>query len=409
MENKPIIVGLDIGTTKVCTIVATNNSRGEIEIIGVGSHPSYGLKKGAVVNIDKTIKSIHASVEEARLMAGVDINKATIGLAGNHIYSFNSSGVVAIKNKEITHDDIERVMEAAKAVVIPSDREIIHVIPREFRVDNIPGIKNPEGMCGIRLEAHVHIVTGAIPLIQNLIKCVEHTGIMVENIILQPIASSEAVLNSEEKELGVALIDIGGGTTDLAIWKDGALIHSHIIPVGGNHFTNDLAVALRIPHTEAERVKINHGSVLPEKLDQSAHIAVQGLSGTKPQKVSLSQVTKVLGARGEELFKIIADIIAKKGLKNEIHGGFILTGGGSLTTGMPELAEYILEKPSRKGIPIPFDGMTNIMQNPQFSTVLGLLIDAHRAMENPIPKSSQHLNIIGRLGDSIKNVFRDIF
>lgn len=240
MNEKNILVGLDIGTTKVCTIVGTKISDTELEIIGIGTHPSHGLKKGSVVNIDKTVSSIQASLEEAKLMAGINIHQATIGIAGSHIYSFNSSGVVAIKGAEITSEDVDRVLEAAKAVVIPSDRQILHVIPREFRVDNTRGIKNPVGMCGVRLEAHVHVVTGSISLIQNLVKCVEQTGVTAENIVLQPIASSESVLSSEEKEMGVMLVDIGGGTTDLAIWKDGSLIHSQIIPVGGNHFTNDL-------------------------------------------------------------------------------------------------------------------------------------------------------------------------
>ena len=409
MSDKQIIAGLDIGTTKICTIIGIHNSHGEAEIIGVGHHPSYGLKKGAVVNIDKTIRSINASLEEARLMAGVDFDRVTIGIAGNHIYSFNSSGVVAIKGKEINHEDIERVMEAARAVVIPSDREIIHVIPHEFRVDNTSGIKNPVGMCGIRLEVHVHIVTGVIPLIQNLVKCVEQANVAVENIILQPIASSDAVLNDEEKELGVVLVDIGGGTTDVAVWKEGGIIHSQIIPVGGNHFTNDLAVALRVSHTEAERIKINHGSVLAEKLNQSAHIMVQGVSGVRPRQAKLSRVAEVLGARAEELFTIIKGIIDERDLQNEIAGGYILTGGGVLTTGMPELAEYVLERPTKRGYPIPFGGMTNVMKNPQFSTVLGLLIDAHRRPHNKFSEKSHHLDIVGRLGDSIKSVFRDIF
>ena len=409
MIDKQIIVGLDIGTTKVCTVVGVALSGGEVEIIGVGSHPSYGLKKGAVVNIDKTIRSINASLEDARLMAGVHLDKATIGIAGNHIYSFNSSGVVAIHGKEITREDIDRVIDAAGALPMTSDREVIHVIPQDFQVDNTSGIKNPIGMCGTRLEVQVHIVTGETPLIQNLVKCVEQANIAVENIVLQPIASSDAVLSSEEKELGVVLLDIGGGTTDIAVWKEGSLIHSQIIPVGGNHFTNDLAVALKIPHTEAERIKVNHGSVLAEKLNQSAHITVHGLAGTKPRKIALSQVAEVLGARAEELFEIIKNIIVETNLENEITGGFILTGGGVLITGMPELAEFILERPAKRGTPIPFGGMTNIMQNPQFATVLGLLIDAHGGIGDLNSVENENFDVIGRLGHSIKNVFRGIF
>ncbi len=412
MNDKNILVGLDVGTTKVCTIVGIQNSQSDLEIIGIGTHPSYGLKKGSVVNIDKTVRSIQNSLEEAKLMAGVNISKATIGIAGNHIYSFNSSGVVAIKGHEITEVDVERVLEAAKAVVIPSDREIIHVIPQEFRVDNTRGIKNPVGMCGVRLEAHVHIVTGTISLIQNLVKCVEQTGIRAEHITLQPIASSEAVLSSEEKELGVVLVDIGGGTTDIAIWKEGSLVHSQIIPVGGNHFTNDLAVALKVPHAEAERIKINHGSVLSEKLNQSAHITVQGLSGTKPREVKLSVVAEVLGARAEELFDLISEIIKDKEIENEVSGGIVLTGGGALIKGMPELGEYILMKPTKVGYPQPFGGMTNLMQNPKYSTVLGLLLESSKLrVHSPVQAeiTSGSVDLIGRLSDSLKSVLKEIF
>ncbi len=412
MSDKNIIVGLDIGTTKVCTIVGYQRPDSEIEIIGIGTHPSYGLKKGQVVNVDKTVRSIKASLEEARLMAGIKFGTATIGIAGNHIYSFNSSGVVAIKNKEISHDDVERVLEAAKAVVIPSDREILHIIPQEYKVDNTSGIKNPEGMVGVRLECNVHVVTGEISLIQNLVKCVEHAGLHTEKIILQPIASSEAVLTSEEKEMGVVLIDIGGGTTDVAIWHDGSLIHSHIIPVGGNHFTNDLAVALKIPHNEAERVKVNHGSVLKEKLNQSTSISVQGLSGTKPRDVSVGQISEVLEARAEELFQIIKNIISDKELDEKITGGYVITGGGGLIADLPELAEYILERPVKVGYPQSFGGMTNIMRNPKFSTVLGLLIEASKGKyqySEEIPADMVNHDILGRLSDSIKSVFREIF
>lgn len=412
MNIKNVIVGLDVGTTKVCTIVGIQNPGGDLEIIGIGTHPSHGLKKGAVVNIDKTVQSIQNSLEEARLMAGVSINRATIGIAGGHIYSFNSSGVVAIKGQEITHEDVSRVLEAARAVVIPSDREILHVIPQEFKVDNINGIKNPIGMRGVRLEVHVHIVTGSVSQIQNLIKCVEQTGILAENITLQPIASSEAVLTLEEKEIGVVLVDIGGGTTDIAVWKEGSLIHSQIIPVGGNHFTNDLAVALKIPHAEAERIKINHGSVLSENLNQSAHITVQGVAGSKPREVQLSIVAEVLGARAEELFNLIKEQIIEKDLEKDINGGFVLTGGGALIRGLPELGEYLLERPTKVGHPTPFGGMTNIMQNPKYSTVLGLLIEASRKTrkdDKDIDDKTPHVDLIEKLSESLKSVLREIF
>ena len=419
MKEKSIVVGLDVGTTKVCTIVGISdlkNPQTELEIIGIGTHPSHGLKKGSVVNIDKTVKSIHNSLEEARLMAGVQIDRATIGIAGSHIYSFNSSGVVAIKGNEITQEDVERVLEAAKAVVMPSDREIIHVIPQEFKVDNTIGIKNPVGMCGKRLEVHVHVVTGSISLIQNLVKCVEQTGIHVDNITLQPIASSESVLSTEEKEMGTLLVDIGGGTTDLALWKDGSLVHTHVIPVGGNHFTNDLAVALKISHAEAERIKINHGSVLAEQVNQSAHITVQGISGTKPREIEISSIAKVLGARADELYELIGGIIQEKNLGSEINGGVVVTGGGAMIKGMAELGEYILERPLKIGYPVPFGGMTNIMQNPKFSTVLGLLLEASKREGAPYEdkNNTNEINyldndLVGKLSHSIKSVFKEIF
>jgi cell division protein FtsA len=414
MNDKHVTVALDVGTTKVCTIIGVQQPTG-LEILGVGSHPSYGLKKGSVVNVDKTIQSIRASLEEAKMMAGInDIHSATIGIAGNHIYCFNSSGVVPVKGQEITQSDIDTVIESAKAVLIPSDREVLHVIPQEFRVDSTKGVKDPVGMCGSRLEAHVHIVTGRTSLIHNLVKCVDSAGIKADNIILQPIASSKSVLSDEEKDLGVVLIDIGGGTTDIAIWKEGSLIHSQIIPVGGNHFTNDLAVALKIPHNEAERIKVNHGCVLNEKVNQSAHITVQGLSGTKPREVRLGEISEVLGARAEELFNIIDTVIKEKNIEDCITGGYVLTGGGALIKGLPEMAEYILEKPSKVGFPVPFGTMTNIMQHPKFSTVLGLLLETqHTVTGDPVGKYDDEekvsIDLVGRFSNSLKNVFKEIF
>jgi cell division protein FtsA len=411
MNTKSVIVALDIGTTKVCTIIAQKNAK-NLEILGVGSYPSQGLKKGSVVNIEKTVESIRSSIEEAKLMAGIEeLESATVGIAGNHIYCFNSSGVVPVKNKEINQSDVDRVIEAAKAVLIPSDREILHVIPQEFKVDNTVGIKNPVGMCGSRLEVNVHIVTGKTPLIHNLIKCVQQAGIEANSVILQPIASSRSVLTAEEKELGVVLIDIGGGTTDIAVWKEGSLIHSQIIPLGGSHFTNDLAVALKIPHTEAERIKLTHGTVLNQPQQQGTYFTVQGLSGTRPREVAISYVAEVLGARAEELFHVIREIIVEKNLHNEITGGFVLTGGGSLIRNISEMAEYILEKPVKLGYPQSFGGMASAMQHPKFSTVLGLLQESNK-MTNAISRSEKkedESDMFDKLGKSLKNVFKEIF
>ncbi len=411
MSTKSVIVALDIGTTKVCTLIAQKSGK-NLEILGVGSHPSNGLKKGSVVNIEKTVESIRSSIEEAKLMAGIEeLESATVGIAGNHIFCFNSSGVVPVKNKEINQADVDRVIEAAKAVLIPSDREILHVIPQEFKVDNTVGIKNPIGMCGSRLEVNVHIVTGKTPLIHNLVKCVEQAGLLANSIILQPIASSRSVLSIEEKELGVVLIDIGGGTTDIAVWKEGSLLHSQIIPLGGNHFTNDLAVALKIPHNEAERIKLTHGTVLKDAHLNETYLTVQGLSGTRPREVSLSFVGEVLGARAEELFQVIKEMVLEKNLQDEITGGFVLTGGGALIKNLPELAEYYLEKPVKLGYPTAFGGMTTAMQHPKFSTVLGLLQESQHASEAVTrnEKVQDESDMFDRLGKSLKNVFKEIF
>lgn len=413
MSTKSVVVALDIGTTKVCTLIAQKNSQ-NLEILGVGSHPSYGLKKGSVVNIEKTVESIRNSIEEAKLMAGIEtLESATVGIAGNHIYCFNSSGVVPVKNKEITQADVDRVIEAAKAVLIPSDREILHVIPQEFKVDSTSGIKNPIGMCGSRLEVNVHVVTGKTPLIHNLVKCVEQAGLEANSIILQPIASSRSVLSSEEKELGVVLIDIGGGTTDIAVWKEGSIIHSQIIPLGGSHFTNDLAVALKVPHNEAERIKLANGSVLNDTQVNENYITVQGLSGTKPREVAMGHVSEVLGARAEELFNVIKEIIVEKNLQDDITGGFVLTGGGALIRHLPELAEYILEKPVKLGYPTSFGGMTTAMQHPKFSTVLGLLQESNKVSEarsrDEKHDDEEEIDMFEKLGKSLKNVFKEIF
>lgn len=413
VSNKKIIVGLDVGTTKVCTIVgsveATPTSQ-EIDIIGIGNHPSHGLKKGAVVNIDNTIRSIQSSLEEAKLMAGTEIESAVIGIAGSHIYSFNSSGVVPIKGHEIIEEDITRVLEAAKAVVMPSDRQILHVIPQEFKVDNTAGIKNPIGMHGVRLEASVHIVTGSIPLIQNLVKCVQATGVAVDQIMLQPLASSLSVLGEEERDMGVVLIDIGGGTTDIAIWKDGDLIHSQIIPVGGNHFTNDLAVALKTSHNEAERLKVNHGSVIKLSTESDGKIKVKGLSDSTERTVDQHKITLVLGARADELFSIISKIIEEKIPHEAINGGIVITGGGALIKGMAELCEFKTNLPAKIGLPISFGGMTNIMKNPKYSTVLGLLLESSKSGE-PVEYEEEREgeDLFSKVSSSITSIFKEIF
>ena len=413
MEDKKTVVGLDVGTTKVCTVVATTTSTGpelSPEIIGVGTYPSYGLKKGQVVDIEKTVSSVQKSLEEAQLMAGVPIEEASVGIAGGHIYSFNSSGVVAIKKNTIDRSDVERVLEAAQAVVIPKDREILHVASQEFRVDNTRNIRNPIGMCGIRLEALVHVVTGAMSPIKNLIRCIERTGIRATNVTLQPIASSHAVLTPEEREVGVVLVDIGGGTTDMAVWKNASLIHSQIIPVGGDHFTGDLAVALKTPYGEAERIKIEHGRVLKGSETQGAHVMVEGIPGSTPREVGLGLIADVLGARAEELLEMIKNIVTERSLSSDIIGGVVLTGGGALIKGLDVLGEYIIELPTKVGYPLSFGGMANVMQSPKFSTVLGLLIKSKNAIPSTKERSLSHRSdIIGKLSGPFRSAFKEIF
>ncbi len=412
-----IFVALDVGTTKVCTIIASKKPNGSVEILGVGTHPSYGLKKGCVVNIDKTVKSIRCSLEEAKLMAGVsNLESATIGIAGNHIYSFNSTGAVAVSNNEVDEVDVANVIDAAKAIVIPSDREILHVLPQEFKVDNTGGIVNPVGMFGVRLEAKVHIVTGQTTLIQNLIRCVEQAGIKAEEVVLQPVASSRSVLSSEEKELGVALVDIGGGTTDIAVWKDSCLIHSQIIPVGGNHFTNDLAVALKVPHSEAERIKINHGSIISNN-GENAKITLKGVAGKEARDVKVSFVSKVLNSRAEELFETVKNILKNQNFIDGLNAGVVVTGGGSLIKDLVPFTEFVLEKPVKLGVPVAFGGMTDIMQDPKLSTVVGLLLEAMKIdsyeakteIEDELPSRIQEKDIITKFSDSLRNVFKEIF
>ena len=344
-------------------------------------------------------------MDEAKLTAGVDIDNASIGIAGSHIYSFDSTGVVAVRGKEITEDDIERVIEAAKAVVILLTEKFF-TIPKNIN-DNAKGIKNLIGMCGVRLEAKVHVVTGAVSLIQNLVNCVEKAGVKSEKIILQPLASSEAVISPEEKEMGVVRVDIGGGTTDVAIWKENSLVHTQIIPVGGNHFTNDLAVGLKIPHSEAEKIKMEHGSVC--QLIDDEMVSLDGMSGSSPREISV--ITDILSARAEELYHLVSEIIKEQKIDAEINGGFILTGGGSLISDMTTLGEYILQAPCRVGYPIPFGGMTNVMQSPKYSTVLGLLKEAIKD-QGPIEQElfkSTPTDLISRFSASIKSVFKELF
>jgi len=376
-NEKNLFVGLDIGTTKVVALVGEVNFDGHIDVIGVGSHPSRGLKRGIVINIDATVQSIKHAVEEAELMAGCQIHSVYTGIAGSHIRSFNSHGIVAIRDREVTQIDIDRVIDAAKAVAIPADQKILHILPQEFIIDHQGGIREPIGMSGVRLEAKVHIVTGGVSAAQNIVKCIEHCGLQVSDIILQPLASSAAVLTDDEKELGVCLVDIGGGTTDIAIFTDGAIRHSEVIPIAGDQVTNDVAIALRTPTKYAEEIKVKHACVLDSLSDDNIIIEVPG---TQQQKKGITQkiLANVVGARYEELFTLVLAALRRSGFNDLIASGIVLTGGASKVNGLTELAEQVFQLPIRLGMPQNIGGMIEAVNNPVYATGVGLLLIGHQ-------------------------------
>jgi cell division protein FtsA len=372
--DKNLIVGLDIGTTKVATLVGEVAADGKLEIIGVGSHPSRGLKRGVVVNIEATVQSIQRAIEEAELMAGCEIHSAYTGIAGSHIRSMNSHGIVAIRDSEVGDPDIDRVIDAAKAVAIPADQKIIHILPQEFIIDNQEGIREPVGMSGVRLEAKVHIVTGAVSAAQNIIKCVQRCGLEVGDIILEQLASSHSVLTDDEKDLGVCMIDIGGGTTDIAIFTEGAIRYTAVIPIAGDQVTNDIAVALRTPTNHAEEIKIKYASALMNKTAPDNAIEVPSVARRPARLLSKKALSAVVGARYEELFALIQAELKRSGYEELIASGIVLTGGASLTEGVLELAEAIFQMPVRLGLPQHVRGLKDVLQNPTYSTGVGLLL-----------------------------------
>ncbi len=398
-----VIVGLDIGTTKICTVVGEPDENG-IEIIGVGTNPSAGLRKGVVVNIESTVTAIRKAVEEAELMAGREINSVYIGIAGSHIKGFNSHGVIAVKGHEITEEDIERVIDAAKAVAIPLDREVIHILPQEFIVDEQDGILDPVGMTGVRLEAKVHIVTGAVTAAQNLIKCANRAGLDVIDIVLQPLASAEAVLTDEEKDLGVALIDFGGGTTDLAIFAESTIKHTSVLGLGGNNLTNDIAVGLRTPMKEAEKIKVEHGSCLSAVIPKDETIEVPSVGGRKPRLLSKHILAEILEPRVEEIFTLIEQEINRTEMKRLLGSGVVITGGSALLPGVVEIAEQIFQMPTRIGYPRNISGLVDMVNEPKYATAIGLLL---YGMENrPVRKFRiRDGNIFNRVFNRMKSWF----
>jgi cell division protein FtsA len=375
-DSKDLIVGLDIGTSKVVAVVAEMQQDGRYEIVGLGQHESKGLKKGVVVNIETTVASIQQALEEAELMADCKIRTVYTGIAGSHIRSFNSIGMVAIKDKEVTDADVARVIETAKAVNIPTDQQILHVLPQEFIIDGQEDIREPIGMSGVRLDVKVHIVTGAVSAAQNIIKCVRRCGLEVQDLILQPLASSTAVLTQDEKELGVALVDIGGGTTDIAIFTGGSIRHTAVIPIAGDQITNDVAMALRTPTPDAEEIKLRYGIAKQVLADPSDKIEVPGIGDRGPRSLSRQALAAVIEPRVEELFSLVQQVIRESGYEELLSSGVVITGGTSMLPGMAELGEDIFLKPVRIGVPEYTGGLADVVRTPRFATALGLLEEA---------------------------------
>lgn len=407
-QDRKMIVGLDIGTSKVVAIVGEINPDGLIEVVGIGSHPSKGLKKGVVVNIESTVQSIQRAVEEAELMAGCQIHSVFVGIAGSHIRSLNSHGIVAIRDREVYALDVERVIDAAQAVAIPADQRVLHILPQEYVIDNQEGIKEPLGMSGVRLEAKVHLVTCATNASQNIEKCIRRCGLDVEDIILEQLASSYAVLTEDEKELGVCLVDIGGGTTDIAIFTEGSIRHTGVIPIAGDQVTNDIAMALRTPTQHAEEIKIKYACALTQLARADETIKVPSVGDRPPRDLSRQALAEVVEPRYDELFTLVQSELRRSGFEDLIPAGIVLTGGTSKMEGVVELAEEIFHMPVRVGVPQTVTGLMDIVRNPIYSTGVGLLqYGATRTEDSPVRSSrgTGQSSLWGRFRSWLQNNF----
>jgi cell division protein FtsA len=394
-SDKNLIVGLDIGTSKVVAIVGEMTISGGIEVIGIGSCRSRGLKKGVVVNIESTVHSIQRAIEEAELMAGCEIHSVYAGIAGSHIRSLNSHGIVAIRDNEVTVSDVERVIDAARAVAIPADQKMLHILPQEFVIDNQEGIKEPIGMSGVRLEAKVHMVTGAVSAAQNIVKCVRRCGLDVDDIILEQLASSYAVLTEDEKELGVCLVDIGGGTTDIAVFTEGSIHHTAVIPIAGDQVTNDIAVALRTPTQHAEDIKVRFACALTQLANPDETIEVPSVGDRPARRLARQTLAEVVEPRYEELFTLVRSELQRSGFEDLIAAGIVLTGGSSKMEGAIELAEEIFHMPVRVGVPQFVTGLSDVVKNPIYSTGVGLLLFGQRQVQEAMHAGHTDVGIRG--------------
>jgi len=406
-----IVVGLDIGTTKICAIIAEVNGTRAVDIIGIGTSPSKGLRKGVVVNIDVTVESIRRAIAEAELMAGVKTGAAFVGIAGGHIKGINSRGVIAISGKDhgVTPADVERVIDAAKAVALPVDREVIHVLPQEFMIDDQGGIREPLGMSGIRLEAEVHIVTGAVTSAQNIIKCANRAGLEVQDIVLQQLASSEATLSQDEKDLGVVLVDVGGGTSDIAVFVDGSIYHTAVLSLGGDHVTNDIAIGLRTPAHEAEAIKKKYGCALASLAKKDETVEVPSVGGRRPRVLSRQTLCEIIQPRMEEIFGLVDREVQRAGLQGRVAAGAVVTGGCSILDGVPELAEQIFDLPVRRGLPTGVGGLTDVVASPIFATGVGLVLyGAEHRTQRRFNKVTDR-NIFDRVVARMREWFGELF
>ena len=408
-RSENTVVGLDVGTTKICTIIGEVNEDGMVDIIGVGSSPSRGLRRGVVVNIDHTVSSIRKAVEDAELMAGVQAETVFAGISGGHIKGINSHGVIAIKNREVTPVDVDRVIDAARAVAIPMDREVIHIVPQEFMVDDQEGIKEPIGMAGVRLEAKVHIVTGAVSAAQNIVRCAHRSGLRVEDLVLQQMACAEAVLSPDEKELGVAVVDIGGGTTDLAVFAEGSILHTSVIAVGGDQLTNDIAVGLRTPMAEAEKIKKRFGCALGSLVNGDETIPVPGVGGRQPRVLSRSVLADIAEPRLEEILGLVRRELEKYNLMEFVASGMVLTGGSVAIEGICELAEQIFDMPVRLGYPISISGLVDVVNSPVYATGVGLVLWGARNRNVDLLSPYHNVGMLNRVVERMRQWFVEAF
>jgi cell division protein FtsA len=404
------LAGLDVGTSKIAAIIAEAMDDGELEIIGIGVADSKGIKRGVVVNLEAAVESIKKAIEEAELMAGVEVDSVHLAVSGPHIKGFNSRGVIAVagKNREITRDDVRRAIDAAKAVALPNGREILHVLPQDFVVDEQDGIGAPVGMTGARLEVNVHIVTGSASSTQNIVACVNRAGMDVIEMVIEQLAAAEAVLTDDEKDLGVALVDIGGGTTDLAIFERGSLWHTAVIPVGGDHFTNDIAVGLRTPIPDAEKVKRKCGCALSAMVDEDETIEVASVGGRRPRIMARRILSEILQPRAEEIFHLVWDEIRRAGYEKALNSGIVLTGGGAILEGMPEIGEQIFDLPIRRGAPAGVGGLADHVNSSTFATSVGLTLYGHRNQVIEAPRLVG-VGALGRVAGRLRGLFKEFF